>query len=283
MYYLCFNMSDRIEFSSAGRFIAEKEHIHPKRKIDSAVLLLGYKGSCPIAQENREYCLTRGSFVLLFPNTLHYGTDYAETGQSHFWCHFNLPEGFYIAEAENANELQKEGFCVIPEFAEITDCEKYFVLFSQLIDESENLFESGIGSVICGSYLKILLCSLADKHLTANSKKRVITAKIREWIYTNSDKEPTVCEIASSLNYNPHYLTKLVKEESGMTFIGYINYLKLKKAKNLLINSDMKICEIAFSTGFADEKYFAKVFRKYEKMTPKQYRYTYFRKNINKV
>lgn len=282
MYFLCFETKKQLEFLTAGRFEANDRHIHPKRNLPSAVLLLGFEGECPISQDGREYNLKRGTFQILFPNVTHRGTGYTEKGQSHFWCHFNLPEGFYIAKAQSAQELRQKGICVIPEFSKISDCEKYFVLFSQLIDESEKLFDGGVDdSVICDSYLKILLCSLADNSAESSSSKRVVSTKIREWFYANPNEEPTVGKIAQSLNYNPHYLTKLVKDETGMTFVGYINFLKIKKAKDMLVNTDLKICEIAYLSGYADEKYFIKVFNKYEKLTPKQYRYAYFRKNIN--
>lgn len=57
--------------------------------------------------------------------------------------------------------------------------------------------------------------------------------------------------------------------------------IRIKTAKTLLSNYGVTIKEAAFSCGFSDEKYFMKVFRELEGMTPTQYKNSFGRKNIN--
>ena len=57
-----------------------------------------------------------------------------------------------------------------------------------------------------------------------------------------------------------------------MSVIAYLQNLRIQKAKELLISSDEKICEIAHKTGFTDERYFEKLFKQCEKLTPSEYR-----------
>ena len=61
----------------------------------------------------------------------------------------------------------------------------------------------------------------------------------------------------------------------------YINGMKVAKAKELLSHSDQTVKEIAFSLGFDDEKYFMKLFKNYERITPTQYRNIYYKTYIN--
>lgn len=60
----------------------------------------------------------------------------------------------------------------------------------------------------------------------------------------------------------------------------YIHKLKISKAKELLY-SGQSIKEIAYSLGFQDEKYFMRLFKKYENVTPTEFRKAYYRTYIN--
>ena len=282
MYYICFDQSAAIPFLSAGRFVSHHPHPHPKRKLESAVLLLGYGGECALAQNGREYTLERGTFMFLFPDTLHYGTKPTSADQSHFWCHFLLPEGFVIREAESAEVLKKKGLLVFPEYSQLRSSEKLFVLFSQMIDEAEKRRSDDME--ICDYYLKILLLSLAEQ-CSENSRQpahgSAVTEKVKEWVRLHAGEGIRVCDVASAFTYNPDYLSQLIKTDTGMTLCAYINAVRLDMAKNLLLNSNLYVSQIAYRVGFADEKYFMKLFMKAENVTPSQFRKSCQRIHIN--
>ena len=58
----------------------------------------------------------------------------------------------------------------------------------------------------------------------------------------------------------------------GTPFIEYVNTLKVEKACELLVTTNLSIIDIAMSVGFDDQSYFTKLFKKDTSMTPKQYR-----------
>lgn len=62
------------------------------------------------------------------------------------------------------------------------------------------------------------------------------------------------------------------KEHLDMTPIEYINFLKVEKAKFYLLNSNMKIVEIAQTLNFTNQHYFSKVFKEYTSYTPTQFK-----------
>lgn len=285
MHYICFDASQNIEFESAGRFVAGSVAPHPQRVLKSAVLLIGYSGECAIAQDGREHLLTKGTFQILFPEIFHKGTKPVSENQSHFWCHFYLPDGFFVEEAESSDELSKGKLCVLPEFAGIGDVEKYFILFSQMIDESEKSpDEYTHRACVCDSYIKIILMSLADSLKNQNallSKNVANISKIKEYLRVNACNGLRACGVAEKLGYNSDYLSRLIKADTGLTMSAYLNSLRIKNAKNLLINSSATVSEIAYASGFCDEKYFLRQFRKHENMTPTQYRNAYSRIHIN--
>ncbi len=82
----------------------------------------------------------------------------------------------------------------------------------------------------------------------------------------------TLGEIADRLNLTQEYLGAQFHKELGENFSAYIRNYRLAKAKELLIGTQLKQYEIAEKTGYADAKYFARVFKEYVGMSPAEYR-----------
>ena len=68
------------------------------------------------------------------------------------------------------------------------------------------------------------------------------------------------------------HLSRTFKNKTGHTFSKYLTELRLKKAKEFLINTDFDITDIATFTGYNDASYFTQIFRKSCGMTPSEYR-----------
>ena len=151
-----------------------------------------------------------------------------------------------------------------------------------MIDEAEK--QKALDTAICDCYIKILLLSLAQQckeHTSKDIKSKAMTERIKEWIRLHACEGITVRDVAAAFTYNPDYLTQLIKADTGMTLCGYINNIRLAMAKDLLLNSNLNIAQIAYKVGFSDEKYFLKLFRRKENVTPTQYRNSYSRTHIN--
>ncbi len=82
----------------------------------------------------------------------------------------------------------------------------------------------------------------------------------------------TLDEIAAKLKITPEYLGGLFHKEVGVTFSSYIKNYRVKKAKGLLIGTDMKIYDISAAVGYADPKYFSRVFREIAGQLPADFR-----------
>jgi two-component system response regulator YesN len=106
-----------------------------------------------------------------------------------------------------------------------------------------------------------------------NPVKNESIKKALEYIESELSK-PTLSmkELAGHIHLNPSYASVLFKEETKETFSDYVTRQRLIKAKQLLIETDLKIYAISENTGFSTSKYFVKVFREQEGMTPREYR-----------
>lgn len=82
----------------------------------------------------------------------------------------------------------------------------------------------------------------------------------------------TLSEIADRLNLTQEYLGSQFHKEVGENFSTYIRNYRLAKAKELLIGTQLKQYEIAAKVGYADAKYFARVFKECVGMSPAEYR-----------
>jgi AraC-like DNA-binding protein len=76
---------------------------------------------------------------------------------------------------------------------------------------------------------------------------------------------------ADHVKLSPPILSKVFKDIVGLNFIDYLTNIRLTKAKELLINTDMKINEIAETIGYKNS-YFNRLFKKHEGYTPGQFR-----------
>ena len=88
--------------------------------------------------------------------------------------------------------------------------------------------------------------------------------------------------LGQMLGVSPQYLSKLFKEYQAPGFLDYLNRYRLKQAKRLLDETTLMVGEIGEKTGFGSSQSFIRVFKKYEKETPGQYRARQRRIHMNK-
>ena len=79
-------------------------------------------------------------------------------------------------------------------------------------------------------------------------------------------------DVANYLSITPEYLSTLFHREMNKTFSAFVNEFRVSHAKRLLKGSDLKIYEIAERVGFTDTKYFNRVFKDIEGVSPKEFR-----------
>ena len=82
----------------------------------------------------------------------------------------------------------------------------------------------------------------------------------------------TLGRVAQELKISPGYFSRLFKAEIGIPFKNYLIKIRMEQAKQLLRQSDHTIAEVAAAVGFPDPNYFSEAFRKYEGVSPSQYK-----------
>ncbi|EMS73394.1 response regulator [Ruminiclostridium cellobioparum] len=108
-----------------------------------------------------------------------------------------------------------------------------------------------------------------EKNKTACRK---VISDIKSYINTNYFNDITLRQIAREFYMNESYLSDLFKKETGESFSMYLSTVRIDQSKVLLMQVDLKTQDIAEMVGYANSRYFIKVFRKLTGMSPSEYR-----------
>jgi len=104
------------------------------------------------------------------------------------------------------------------------------------------------------------------------STNLAIIKKGIQYMNDHYNSNPPLEEVASYVSLNPTYFSTLFKQKTGVNFSGYMMRLKIEQGKRLLKDSNLPLATISAELGFDSQSYFSNTFKKFTKMTPKQYR-----------
>jgi two-component system, response regulator YesN len=107
-----------------------------------------------------------------------------------------------------------------------------------------------------------------------SSKNELVVDKIIQ-IVNNSygDQNLSVSGIADTFNISAAYVSRIFKTATGKSLVDYINVVRMEKAKEFVLNSDLQINEIVDKVGYTNCQYFHKVFKKNYGVTPNEMRH----------
>lgn len=91
-------------------------------------------------------------------------------------------------------------------------------------------------------------------------------------IEKNYNKNLSLEEISEEIAVSKNYFCYLFKREVGVSLWNYLTQIRMKYAKKLLEETELKTYEIAFEVGYDNPSYFSKIFKKIESVTPNEYR-----------
>ncbi|MNN39328.1 HTH-type transcriptional activator Btr [compost metagenome] len=96
---------------------------------------------------------------------------------------------------------------------------------------------------------------------------------VKRWVSANYNQHADLNTLAGMVFLTPSYLSKLFKQETGLTLTDYIIEIRIRKAKQLLKNAhDLKVHEIGTEVGYPDPAYFNKLFKRIVGVTPNEYK-----------
>ena len=212
-------------------------------------------------------------------------------------CHFKQEDGI-VAEAtihHNGNALKITGVGNGRLDAVSNAIKHYFDVSYELAFYEEHSLTKGSSSravayvgVVCnkkrywgvGIDADIIKASIEALVVAVNKVKEIAESnvskderllEITNYIYANY-KDVTLDDLAEKFYLSKPYLSKYIKEKSGMTFGDILKKVRMKKARSMLKSSSATVESIAESVGYQNVEHFNRVFKKMYNITPVQYR-----------
>ena len=115
---------------------------------------------------------------------------------------------------------------------------------------------------------QVLVSNLDERQNISN----YIILKAIAYIRSHYQEGVFLEEVADSLDITPEYLSTLFNREMGENFTSFLKKFRISHAKRLLKETDKKISDIALEVGYSDPKYFSRVFKMEEGISPGEYR-----------
>ncbi|XOK58401.1 response regulator transcription factor [Paenibacillus elgii] len=134
--------------------------------------------------------------------------------------------------------------------------------WSEMILDAETLHD--IKSSVDGFIGGFMQSMLSVKGQTARAE----IMSVKRYVCENIGQNISLEEAAKYSNMSRSYFSYLFKKEIGESFTHFVNRTKMEKAKELIINRNLKVYEAAEKVGIKDEAYFSKLFKKYIGVSP---------------
>lgn len=99
-----------------------------------------------------------------------------------------------------------------------------------------------------------------------------VISSAKEYIDKHQGEKLSLAQVAKSVNMSTFYFCKIFHKATGVTFTDYVSRVRIEKSKNLLLNRNLRVSEIAFEVGFQSLTHFNRVFKNIVGQSPTEYR-----------
>src|SRR5947209_15124284 len=99
-----------------------------------------------------------------------------------------------------------------------------------------------------------------------------VIARAKQYIQENQAEDLSLGQVAKAVNTSTFYFCKIFKKITGINFTDYLSRVRIEKSKNLLLNPNLRVSEIAFEVGFQSLTHFNRVFKRILGQSPTNYR-----------
>lgn len=102
---------------------------------------------------------------------------------------------------------------------------------------------------------------------------RPIVSQARKYIYSHyGERELDLTQVAADIGCNPSYLSRIMKQELGISFKDYLTMMRIKQAIHLMHDSSFSLNQIAEKVGYSNQHYFSAAFKNVQGVSPSEYR-----------
>lgn len=131
--------------------------------------------------------------------------------------------------------------------------------------------EVGYEDVFRCRLLEILILTMREVVETGAIQSTIVKELIH-YINRNYTESALLLKFCNEYHFTKPYISRRFKEEMGINITEYVQRIRIEKCCGYLVGSDLPITEIAQRVGYADMKFFHKLFRRIKNVSPREYR-----------
>ncbi len=239
------------------------------------------KGRVKVCTENTEAELTQGDVIFHAPNEFH-SIRALESSPNFFVISFVCPSPSMDCFVGYRTTLEKNLKPFISSI--INEAEQSYVIpkndtkLKKLV-KKENAALGG--EQLIKNYLEELLILLmrgiagrTDASLFPSKEKMEnhLVREVKELIENKIFEKQSLSDICRALGYSKSYLSRLFREQTGDSIVGYGIKMKIKRAKQMIREGSLNFSEISDRLSFDNPQYFSRVFKREAGMTPSEFK-----------
>ena len=254
--------------------------IHADRTVPFHVAIYLLQGSMEIIEDGIPYRIMPDQVFFLKSGIHHWGNRSFEIGSSWYYAHFycdapsscmeELPRGIYYDERVSLKPSEKDRYFIT--LPKLINCEEK----TQIKRNFEKMIEAHIHGNIPQTSIRLWQIFLECAQNAQDDKvSNGYVEQIQNYVRQHYIDGFTSVQIQEACGLSYKYAGTLFKEVTGQTIKEYQCTLRLRKAEQLLKETNKSIAEIAQLTGFSDVFYFSKIFHRKKGCPPGEYRKTY--------
>lgn len=254
--------------------------IHMDRTAPFHVAIYLLQGSMEIIEDGIPYRIMPDQVFFLKSGIHHWGNKSFEIGSSWYYAHFycdapsscmeELPRGIYYDEKICLKSSEKDRYFIT--LPKLMNCKTK----TQIKRNFEKMIEAHVHGNIPQASIRLWQVFLECAQNAQDDKvSNGYVEQIQNYVRQHYVDGFTSAQIQEACGLSYKYAGTLFKEVTGQTIKEYQCTLKLRKAEQLLKETDKSIAEVAQLTGFSDMFYFSKIFHKKKGCSPGEYRKTY--------
>jgi AraC-like DNA-binding protein len=232
---------------------------------DQHILIYCHEGKGKVMIRNTEYKIEASDFFTIPQKLPHSYEANDENPWTIYWVHFKGTTSSQIV-SRIEKQIGLKGF--------IQYNEKSIELFNEIYGQLERGYSSDnlmYANMCLWHFLTTFLYN--DKYATSGKLANKDSTDIAiDYLSKNIDKVLTLEDIASEINLSPSHFSYLFKKKTGFSPIEYFNHLKVQKACQYLLFTNLRVKEISQELGIEDQYYFSRLFTKVMGIAPNDYR-----------
>ena len=262
-----FARTSLLHLQEIGRLTALKQHRSKRSDLTSFLYFMVTDGEGSLTYAGEEYLLTPGSCIFIDCRKPYSHMTSREHLWSLNWCHFYGPAMSSIYE----KYLERGGRCVFCPASGKPFSAVWQNLFS-IAGSADHIRDMKINEGLSSLLTLLMAESWHPEETNGRAVKKRNVASVREYLDGNYASRITLDMLAEEFFINKYYMSRMFKEQYGISILTYLQNVRITHAKQMLRFSDKGLREIGIECGIGDLPYFSETFKKVEGVPPSMYR-----------